>query len=130
MSFIRHKPAINRTILKNFLVNAQIFLCYRFVILRFTRCLLTVEHQTIYIPFFTKRGGLRLGLPDTFYCSACTSERSCICLVGCIGFASFNEYLVGFWNCSDNVVFFCFSIRLLNCSDNVVFFVFPFILSL
>ena len=35
----------------------------------------------------------------------CSNERPCIC----VHFASFNDCDIWFWNCSDSVVFFCFS---------------------
>ena len=43
-----------------------------------------------------------------------------------MGFAfclCFCDFPIGFQNCSDSVVFFCFSGRFWNCSDSMVFFV-------
>ena len=36
------------------------------------------------------------------------SERLCVC-VGCINFAYFYDFSIGFWNCSKNVVFLFFN---------------------
>jgi hypothetical protein len=35
------------------------------------------------------------------------SEQSCICVSG-IDFASYYDFFIGFWKCSDSVVFFLF----------------------
>ena len=36
------------------------------------------------------------------------SEQSCVCVLVGIDFASFYDFSIGFWNCSDRVVFFFF----------------------
>ena len=52
------------------------------------------------------------------------SERSYI-MCYWYRFCLFLRFSLGFWNCSDSVVFVCFS-RFWNCSDSVVFLVFHF----
>ena len=49
------------------------------------------------------------------------SERSCICVLGFIDFASFYDFDMWFWNCSDSVVFFVslFYCRLIEANCDV-----------
>ena len=49
------------------------------------------------------------------------SERSCICVLGFIDFASFYDFDMWFWNCSDCVVFFIslFYFRLIEANCDV-----------
>jgi hypothetical protein len=40
------------------------------------------------------------------------SEHSCVCVLVGIDFASFYDFSIGFWNCSDSVVFFYWVLEL------------------
>ena len=58
--------------------------------------------------------------PAILYWNVCTKTGKLAVIYLCV---SDIDFAIGFWNCSDNVVFF-FSIRFWNCSDSVVFFCF------
>ena len=57
---------------------------------------------------YTRALAIKLAYPLHFLSKCQKSGWSCMCVLEVIGIVSFYVFPIGFWNCSDSMVFYAF----------------------